>query len=83
MGAAPLLNVESGNADMDIRIITPRYSDSIQGFPEEALTKAISAREVMDVREHFFVHGNVPHIAAGSTSSNPYANIRYDFSSFL
>jgi hypothetical protein len=48
---------------MDIRIITLRYSDGTQGFPEEALQKASAGREVLDAREHFFVHGNVPHMA--------------------
>ena len=48
---------------MDIRVITLRYSDGVQGFPEEALLKAVSGREVLEAREHFFVHGNVPHMA--------------------
>lgn len=48
---------------MDIRIITLRYSDGIQGFPEDALLKACSGREVLEAREHFFIHGNVPHMA--------------------
>jgi superfamily II DNA helicase RecQ len=48
---------------MDIRIITLRYSDGIQGFPEEPLHKATAGREVLEAREHFFVHGNVPHMA--------------------
>ena len=48
---------------MDIRVVTLRYSDGVQGFPEEALLKAVSGREVLEAREHFFVHGNVPHMA--------------------
>jgi superfamily II DNA helicase RecQ len=48
---------------MDIRIITLRYQEGVQGFPEEALRKAISGREVLEAREHFFVHGNIPHMA--------------------
>lgn len=48
---------------MDVRVITLRYQDGVQGFPEEALRKAISGREVLEVREHFFIHGNVPHMA--------------------
>jgi len=48
---------------MDVRVITLRYSDGLQGFPEAALTKATTGREVLEVREHFFVHGNVPHLA--------------------
>ena len=42
---------------MDIRVITLRYSDGAQGFPEEALLKAVSGREILEAREHFFVHG--------------------------
>lgn len=48
---------------MDVRIVTLRYSDGVQGFPEEALLKAVSGREVLEAREHFFVHGSVPHMA--------------------
>jgi len=48
---------------MDVRVITLRYQGGVQGFPEEALRKAISGREVLEAREHFFTHGNVPHLA--------------------
>ncbi|MEI6647716.1 MAG: HRDC domain-containing protein [bacterium] len=47
---------------MDVRVITLRYQDALQGFSEEALRKAISGREVLEAREHFFMHGNVPHL---------------------
>ena len=47
---------------MDVRVITLRYQDALQGFSEEALRKAISGREVLEAREHFFLHGNVPHL---------------------
>jgi len=30
---------------MDVRVITLRYQDALQGFSEEALRKAISGRE--------------------------------------
>ena len=48
---------------MDVRVITLRYQEGLQGFPEEALRKAISGREVLEAREHFFTHGNIPHLA--------------------
>jgi superfamily II DNA helicase RecQ len=48
---------------MDVRVITLRYQEGLQGFPEEALRKAISGREVLEAREHFFMHGNMPHMA--------------------
>ncbi len=48
---------------MQVRVVTLRYSDGVQGFPEEALRQAASGHEVLEVREHFFLHGNVPHLA--------------------
>ena len=48
---------------MDVRVITLRYQEGLQGFPEEALRRVISGREVLEAREHFFTHGNVPHLA--------------------
>ena len=39
---------------MDVRVVTLRYSDGLQGFPEEALRKATAGRDVLAVREHFF-----------------------------
>jgi len=48
---------------MRVRIVTLRYSDGLQGFPEDALRAATAGREVLEVREHFFVHGTVPHLA--------------------
>lgn len=48
---------------MDVRVITLRYQDGTQGFSEQALTQATAGREVLEVREHFFTHGNVPHLA--------------------
>ncbi|MBF0503159.1 MAG: HRDC domain-containing protein [Candidatus Riflebacteria bacterium] len=48
---------------MQIRIITLRYHDGLQGFPEKALVEAAAGREILEVRDHFFLHGNIPHIA--------------------
>lgn len=48
---------------MDVRVITLRYQEGVQGFPEDALRQASAGREVLEVREHFFTHGNVPHLA--------------------
>jgi len=47
---------------VDVRVVTLRYSEAVQGFAEEAVTHATAGREVLDVREHFFVYGNVPHL---------------------
>lgn len=47
---------------MEIRVITLRYSDGVQGFPEDALRRATAGREILDVSEHYFDYGNVPHL---------------------
>ena len=44
---------------MQTRVITLRYNEALQGFPEEALRAATFGRELLNVTEHFFVHGNV------------------------
>jgi len=44
---------------MDVRVITLRYQEGLQGFPEEALRRAISGREVLEAREHFFRNNNI------------------------
>ena len=38
---------------MDVRVITLRYQEGLQGFPEEALRKAISGREVLEAANIF------------------------------
>ena len=48
---------------MDVRVITLRYDEGMQGFPECALRQATAGREVLEAREHFFLHGSVPHLA--------------------
>ena len=48
---------------MRVRVITLRYDEALLGFPEEAVRQACGQGELLEVREHFFVHGNVPHLA--------------------
>jgi len=48
---------------VNICVITLRYSEGLQGFPEDDLAKVVSGSEVLEVRDHFFMHGNVPHLA--------------------
>ena len=48
---------------MDVRVITLRYQEGTQRFPEGALRQAIAGREVLEAREHFFNHGDAPHLA--------------------
>ena len=47
---------------MQIRVITLRYQEGLQGFPEDALRAATFGKTVLGVSEHFFLHGNVPHL---------------------
>ena len=46
---------------MQIRVVTLRYNEALQGFPEDTLRTVTFGREVLNVSEHFFMHGNVPH----------------------
>lgn len=60
---------------MDVRVITLRYAEGVQGFPEDALRRACAGREVLDVSEHYFVHGGIPHLTlvvkmAGASASS-------------
>lgn len=48
---------------MQVRVITMRYNEGLQGFSEDQLQKATFGKSVLNVSEHFFVHGNVPHLA--------------------
>mgnify|MGYP006292380535 CR=1 FL=1 len=48
---------------MRVRVLTLRYEEGLHGFPEEALRDACAGREVLDVREHYFIHGNVQHVS--------------------
>lgn len=48
---------------MEVRVVTMKYAEGVQGFPEDALHRACAGREVLDFTEHYFVHGGVPHLA--------------------
>ena len=48
---------------MDVRVITLRYAEGVQGFSEDALRRACAGREVLDVSEYYFVHGGIPHLS--------------------
>lgn len=47
---------------MNVRVLTLCYDPTLRGFPEGAIQQALAGGEVTDVREHFFVHGGVPHL---------------------
>ncbi len=47
---------------MQVRVLTLRYSDGLQGFPEDIIKQASAGHDILDVRDQFFVHGGVPHL---------------------
>lgn len=47
---------------MQIRVITLRYQEGLQGFSEDVLRAATFGKTVLGVSEHFFLHGNMPHL---------------------
>ena len=47
---------------MQVRVLTLKYNEGQQGFPEEALRTATFGRDVLSVDQHFFVHGGMPHL---------------------
>lgn len=47
---------------MHIRVITLRYDDSLGGFSEQPLQQALASGQVLEMREHFFTQGGVPHL---------------------
>lgn len=52
---------QKGN--MQVRVITMRYQEGLQGFSEDMLQRVTFGKTVLNVSEHFFLHGNVPHLA--------------------
>ena len=45
------------------RVITLKYDERLGGFPEEPLRAAQACGDLLEVREHFFERGGVPHLA--------------------
>ena len=48
---------------MHVRVVTLKYDCGLAGFPEAALSAAEGGGALLEVREHFFVHEGVPHLA--------------------
>ena len=48
---------------MQVRVLTVRYNEGIHRFPEQVIRDVTEGRVVLSMSEHFFMHGNVPHIA--------------------
>ena len=44
---------------MQMRVVTLRYNEALQGFLEEVLCSVAFGREVLNVTRHFFVHCNI------------------------
>lgn len=45
---------------MKLKVFTLRYSDAAGGFDDTPLQEFLSAREVIEVTDHFFVHERTP-----------------------
>ena len=48
---------------MRVKIITLAYDNGLRGFSQETLERLGSDGAVLEVRDHFFVHQGVPHLA--------------------
>ena len=77
----------TGETNMNIRVVTLRYNESLGGFPEEPLRQVLAGANVVEEREYFFVHGGVPHLTlvlvldsspTGRPSGEAYARNRED-----
>lgn len=60
---------------MDVRVITLRFDEALGGFPEAPLRQVAGSAEMVEVREHFFVHLGTPYLAlvvvtAGRSAGN-------------
>ena len=47
---------------MKIKVVTLPYVEGQEGFSCEAVERALAGRNVLEVRDHFFVHGGRPHL---------------------
>jgi superfamily II DNA helicase RecQ len=48
---------------MRLKVVTLPYVDSLGGFPQQAVDQACSSGGLFEVRDHFFIHRGVPHLA--------------------
>jgi len=69
---------------MQVKLVTLRYSEGLQGFAEEALREAARGNTLLEVRDHFYLLGGIPHItfvlllADSSEGSAPSGTTRED-----
>ena len=47
---------------MRLKIVTLPYTESLGGFPQQAVDQACAAGTLIEVRDHFFMHGGIPHL---------------------
>jgi superfamily II DNA helicase RecQ len=48
---------------MRVKVITLAYDEGLRGFPRDALERVGAEGALLEVRDHFFVHQGVPHLA--------------------
>jgi superfamily II DNA helicase RecQ len=47
---------------MHIRVVTLSFHESLSGFAEEPLKQACTQGNLLEVREHFYVHAGIPRL---------------------
>lgn len=60
---------------MKVRIVTVPFREGLDGVGEEAIASALAGKRLLDVRDHFFVHGGRPYIALVRVRSNEISGI--------
>jgi len=48
---------------MRLKVVTLPYADSLGGFPQQAVDQACASGGLLEVRDHFFMHRGLPHLA--------------------
>ncbi len=48
---------------MRLKVVTLPYVDSLGGFSQQAVDQACASGGLTEVRDHFFIHRGVPHLA--------------------
>jgi superfamily II DNA helicase RecQ len=48
---------------MYIKVVTLKYDEAIAGFPQSPIDAAASSGNLIEARDHFFLHGGIPHLA--------------------
>ena len=62
-GALVATDFPAGNQTMNVRVFTLRYQSLAQGFDDGPVREFLKDKELVSVREYFFVHHEVPHLA--------------------